>query len=121
MDTICKLLGLNEDCVENRRALSYAERKNRAARFRSVGSATGATTGAKAFFRASGYNCSASTSADTIRCCGSFARHEAKIASNAAGIDEFTCDGGKGRDDNTWLQTFCSDSAANGEIPVSIS
>jgi hypothetical protein len=99
-DTICKLLGLTEDCVENRRALSYAERKNRAARFRNVGSAAGAA-GVTVFLRASGYNCSASTSADTIRCCGSFARHEAKIASNAAGIDEFTCDGGSGRDDST--------------------
>src|SRR6266481_5264731 len=100
---------------------NYAERKNRAARFRNVGSATGATAGVTVFRRASGYNCSASTSAEAIRCCGSLARHEARISSNAVGIEAFTCDGGNGREDSTWLQTFCSESAANGEIPVSIS
>src|SRR6266481_2072005 len=103
------------------RGFVYAERKNRAARLRREVSATGATAGVTVFRRASGYNCSASTSAEAIRCRGSFARHEARISSSAVGIEEFTCDGGSGRDDNTWLQTFCSESAANGEIPVSIS
>ena len=80
---------------------AYAERKNRAARLRREVSATGATAGVTVFRRASGYNCSASTSADAIRCCGSFARHEARISSSAVGIDEFTCDGGNGREDST--------------------
>jgi hypothetical protein len=79
----------------------YADRKNRVALLRNVGSAAGATAGVTVFFRASGYNCSASVSPEDIRCCGSFARHFANISSSAAGIDEFTCDGGKGRDDST--------------------
>jgi len=79
----------------------YAERKNRAARFRRVCSTAGATAGVTVFRRANGYNCSASASAEAIRCCGSFARHFARISSSATGIDEFTCDGGKGREDST--------------------
>ena len=80
---------------------NYAERKNRAARFRSEVSTTGATVGVAVFRRANGYNCSAINSAEAMRCCGSFARHLARISSSSFGIDAFTCDGGSGREEST--------------------
>ena len=87
--------------VECRGTFVYAERKNRVALLRSDCSAAGATAGVTVFFRASGYNCSAKTSAEAIRCCGSFARQEARISSSSLGIEEFTCEGGNGLDDST--------------------
>jgi len=92
---------MSAERAEFRRNLVYAERKNRAARFRNVGSATGATAGVTVFRRANGYNCSAINSAEAIRCCGSFARHLARISSSSFGIDAFTCEGGSGREDST--------------------
>ena len=84
---------------------SYAERKNRVARFRSEPVAFGllATAGCGSTRRrANGYKSSAKSSAELGRRPGSFSRHDIINSFNPAGSELLICDTGSGVADITF-------------------